>query len=55
MLMTCDGAINARPPLGRSNNCITVDPVENNQLVTRLQDEALVYATVGDDPIERYL
>ena len=23
--------------LGRSNGCITVDPVENNQLITRLQ------------------
>ncbi len=41
--------------LGRSNGCITVDPVENNQLITRLQDGALVYVTVGDDPIERYL
>jgi hypothetical protein len=26
--------------LGRSNGCITVDPVENNQLVMRLQDGA---------------
>lgn len=41
--------------LGRSNGCITVDPVENNQLITRLQDGALVYVTVGDDPIEKYL
>ncbi len=41
--------------LGRSNGCITVDPVENNQLVTRLQDGALVYVTVGDDLIEQYL
>ena len=41
--------------LGRSNGCITVDPVENNKLVTRLQDGALVYVTVGDDPIEQYL
>jgi hypothetical protein len=41
--------------LGRSNGCITVDPVENNQLITRLQDGALIYVTVGDDPIERYL
>jgi hypothetical protein len=41
--------------LGRSNGCITVDPVENNALITRLQDGALVYVTVGDDPIERYL
>jgi hypothetical protein len=41
--------------LGRSNGCITVDPVENNALVTQLQDGALIYVTVGDDPIEQYL
>jgi len=41
--------------LGRSNGCITVDPVENNQIVRRLQDGALIYVTVGDDPIEQYL
>lgn len=41
--------------LGRSNGCITVDPVENNQLIARLQDGALVYVTVGDAPIEQYL
>jgi hypothetical protein len=41
--------------LGRSNGCITVDPVENNRLITRLQDGALIYVTVGDAPIEQYL
>jgi hypothetical protein len=41
--------------LGRSNGCIAVDPIENNELVARLQDGALVYVTVGDAPIERYL
>jgi hypothetical protein len=41
--------------LGRSNGCITLDPSENNQLITRLQDGALVYVTVGDTPIEQYL
>jgi hypothetical protein len=41
--------------LGRSNGCITLDPAENNQLITRLQDGALVYVTVGDAPIEPYL
>src|SRR5262245_37579195 len=41
--------------LGRSNGCITVDPIENNRLITRLQNGALVYVTVGDDPIEHYL
>jgi hypothetical protein len=41
--------------LGRSLGCITLDPVDNNQLISRLQDGALVYVTVGDDPIEQYL
>lgn len=41
--------------LGRSNGCITVDPIENNEIVKRLQDGALIYVTVGDDPIEHYL
>jgi hypothetical protein len=41
--------------LGLSNGCITVDPVENNKLVTRLQGGALIYVTVGNDPIEQYL
>ena len=41
--------------LGRSNGCITLDPLENNRLVTQLQDGALVYVTVGNDPIEQYL
>jgi len=41
--------------LGRSNGCITLDPVENNQLIKRLQGGALVYVTVGDAPIAQYL
>jgi hypothetical protein len=41
--------------LGRSNGCITLDPVDNNQLIARLEDGALVYVTVGDAPIEQYL
>src|SRR5207248_8252111 len=36
--------------LGRSNGCITVDPIENNQLVRRLENGALIYVTVGDEP-----
>ena len=44
-----------RGMLGRSNGCVVVDPVENNQIVTRLQDGALVFVTVGDAPIEQYL
>jgi len=41
--------------LGRSNGCITLDPVENNALIVRLAGGALVYVTVGDAPIENYL
>jgi hypothetical protein len=41
--------------LGRSGGCVVVDPVENNELVNRLEDGALVYVTVGDEPIEHYL
>jgi hypothetical protein len=40
--------------LGRSAGCITVDPAENNKIITRLQG-ALIYVTVGDAPIEQYL
>jgi hypothetical protein len=41
--------------LGRSNGCITLDPAENNQLISRLQGGALIYVTVGDAAIEKYL
>ena len=41
--------------LGRSNGCITLDPRDNNQVIARLQDGALIYVTVGDDPVEHYL
>jgi hypothetical protein len=41
--------------LGRSKGCITLDPVENNQLIARLQGGALIYVTVGDNPIEQYV
>jgi hypothetical protein len=41
--------------LGRSKGCITLDPADNNQIVSRLEDGALVYVTVGDAPIEPYL
>ena len=40
--------------LGRSNGCITVDPVDNNKLIRRLEG-ALIYVSVGDAPIEQYL
>jgi len=41
--------------LGRSKGCITVDPVENNKIISRLANGALIYVTVGDAPIEQYL
>jgi hypothetical protein len=41
--------------LGRSDGCIVLDPIENNALITRLEDGALVYVTVGDAPIEQFL
>ena len=40
--------------LGRSNGCITIDPVENNKLIRRLEG-ALMYVSVGNAPIEQYL
>jgi hypothetical protein len=43
------------PPTTRLMEEISLDPVENNEIITRLQDGALVYVTVGDDPIEQYL
>lgn len=40
--------------LGRSNGCITLDPVDNNKVIKRL-DGALIYVSVGDAPIEQYV
>lgn len=41
--------------LGRSLGCIALDPVVSNQVMGKLQGGALVYVTVGDDAIEKYL
>lgn len=41
--------------LGRSLGCIVIDPVYSNQVFKRLQGGALVYVTVGNDPVEKYL
>jgi hypothetical protein len=41
--------------LGRSLGCITLDPEVNNAIVNRLGNGALIYVTVGNDPVERYL
>jgi hypothetical protein len=38
--------------IGRSNGCITLDPVESNAVI---QDGTPIYVTVGDAPIEQYL
>jgi hypothetical protein len=46
---------NNKGMLGRSKGCISLDPVENNKIITRLQDGALIYVTVGDAPIEQYV
>ena len=41
--------------LGRSLGCIVLDPVYSNAVFRRLEGGALVYVTVGDNPIEKYL
>ena len=41
--------------LGRSLGCIVLDPIYSNQVFTRLQGGALVYVTVGNQPVEKYL
>jgi hypothetical protein len=41
--------------LGRSLGCIALDPVVSNQVMGKLQGGALVYVTVGNDAIEKYL
>ena len=41
--------------LGRSLGCITLDPDVNNAIVNRLGNGALIYVTVGNDPVEKYL
>ena len=41
--------------LGRSLGCIALDPVFSNLIMGKLQGGALVYVTVGDDAIEKYL
>ena len=41
--------------LGRSLGCIVLDPAVSNAVFRRLEGGALVYVTVGDHPIEKYL
>ena len=41
--------------LGRSFGCIVLDPVYSNQVFYRIQNGSLMYISVGNDPIEKYL
>lgn len=51
-----DGFRKAMPGgLGRSLGCIALDPQVSNQVMQRLEGGALVYVTVGNDAIEKYL
>ena len=41
--------------LGRSLGCVVIDPVYSNQVFYRIAGGSLMYVTVGNDPIEKYL
>lgn len=41
--------------LGRSLGCIALDPRLNNVVVKKMSGGALIYVTVGDQPIEKFL
>lgn len=41
--------------LGRSLGCIVFDPVFNNKIINRMAGGSLLYVTVGNDAIEKYL
>lgn len=41
--------------LGRSLGCIALDPADNNKIISVLQGGALIYVTVGNEPVEKYL
>ena len=41
--------------LGRSLGCIVLDPIFSNEVFYRIQGGSLMYITVGNDPIEKYL
>lgn len=41
--------------LGRSKGCVVLDPVHSNTVFKRVQSGALLYVTVGNDPIEKYI
>ncbi|MGZ3692958.1 MAG: murein L,D-transpeptidase catalytic domain-containing protein [Bdellovibrionota bacterium] len=41
--------------LGRSLGCLAFDPAESNKIIAVLQGGALIYITVGDAPVEKFL
>lgn len=41
--------------LGRSLGCIVFDPAYNNKIINRTKGGSLIYITVGNDSIEKYL
>lgn len=41
--------------LGRSLGCIVLDPVYSNRVFKRLEGGALLYVTVGNQPVEAFL
>lgn len=41
--------------VGRSLGCLVLDPVYSNEVFRRLSGGALIYVTVGDAPVDRFL
>lgn len=41
--------------LGRSLGCLVLDPLYSNDVFKRVEGGSLVYVTVGNDPIEKYI
>lgn len=41
--------------LGRSKGCLAMDPATSNFVFRRVAGGSLIYVTVGNDPIEKYL
>lgn len=41
--------------LGRSLGCLAFDPAENNKIIKVLEGGALIYVTVGNTAVEKYL
>jgi hypothetical protein len=41
--------------LGRSLGCLAFDPAESNKIIAELEGGALIYVTVGDAPVEKFL